>query len=79
MFAAGLDPENTMVKQAVELTNQLIGIPSSLSQHVGGFHSDCRERSCWTGKRTVGNAAMDSRPYFYRRWDKDDIDDPATG
>jgi error-prone DNA polymerase len=66
---AGLDPENPAVKQAVELTNELIGFPRHLSQHVGGFILT-RERLDETVP--VGNAAMEDRTFI--EWDKDDID-----
>jgi error-prone DNA polymerase len=66
---AGLDPENPMVKQAVELTNQLIGFPRHLSQHVGGF---ILTRGRLDETVPVGNAAMEDRTFI--EWDKDDID-----
>ena len=66
---AGFDPENEKIRQAVDLTNELIGFPRHLSQHVGGF--------VLTRKRLdetvpIGNAAMDDRTFI--EWDKDDID-----
>jgi error-prone DNA polymerase len=66
---AGLDPKNLVVRQAVDLAQQLIGFPRHLSQHVGGFVLT-RERLDDTVP--VGNAAMDERTFI--EWDKDDID-----
>ena len=66
---AGLDPENPAIKLAVDLTNELIGFPRHLSQHVGGFILT-RERLDETVP--VGNAAMEERTFI--EWDKDDID-----
>jgi len=66
---AGFDPDNEKIRQAVDLTNELIGFPRHLSQHVGGF--------VLTRKRLdetvpIGNAAMEDRTFI--EWDKDDID-----
>jgi error-prone DNA polymerase len=66
---AGFDPNNEKIRQAVDLTNELIGFPRHLSQHVGGF--------VLTRKRLdetvpIGNAAMEDRTFI--EWDKDDID-----
>jgi error-prone DNA polymerase len=66
---AGFDPANEKIRQAVDLTNELIGFPRHLSQHVGGF--------VLTRKRLdetvpIGNAAMEERTFI--EWDKDDID-----
>ncbi|HEY4920131.1 MAG TPA: error-prone DNA polymerase, partial [Xanthobacteraceae bacterium] len=66
---AGLDPENPAIRQAIALTNELIGFPRHLSQHVGGFVLT-RERLDETVP--IGNAAMDDRTFI--EWDKDDID-----
>src|SRR5262249_2686218 len=60
---------NEKIRQAVDLTNELIGFPRHLSQHVGGF--------VLTRKRLdetvpIGNAAMEDRTFI--EWDKDDID-----
>jgi len=66
---AGLDPENPVIKQAVALTNELIGFPRHLSQHVGGF---ILTRAPLNETVPIGNAAMDNRTFI--EWDKDDID-----
>ncbi len=66
---AGLDPANPAIRQAVELTNELIGFPRHLSQHVGGF---VLTRGPLDELVPIGNAAMDKRTFI--EWDKDDID-----
>ncbi len=65
----GLDPDTPVVRQWLELVQQLIGFPRHLSQHPGGF--------VLTGDRLdatvpVLNAAMPGRTCI--EWDKDDID-----
>jgi len=66
---AGLDPENPVIRQAVELANELIGFPRHLSQHVGGF---VLTRGPLDELVPIGNAAMAERTFI--EWDKDDID-----
>ncbi len=66
---AGLDPNNPAIRQAVELTDELIGFPRHLSQHVGGF---VLTRAPLDETVPIGNAAMDDRTFI--EWDKDDID-----
>jgi error-prone DNA polymerase len=66
---AGLDPNNPVLRQAIELARELIGFPRHLSQHVGGFVLT-RERLDETVP--VLNAAMEDRTNI--EWDKDDID-----
>jgi error-prone DNA polymerase len=66
---AGLDPANPAIRQAVTLTNELIGFPRHLSQHVGGF---VLTRAPLNETVPIGNAAMDERTFI--EWDKDDID-----
>jgi error-prone DNA polymerase len=66
---AGLDPENSTIRQAVELADELIGFPRHLSQHVGGF---VLTRGPLDETVPIGNAAMDDRTFI--EWDKDDID-----
>jgi error-prone DNA polymerase len=65
---AGLDPANPMVRRAILLTQQLIGFPRHLSQHVGGF---VLTRGPLVETVPIGNAAMDERTFI--EWDKDDI------
>jgi error-prone DNA polymerase len=65
---AGLDPDNPMIRRAILLTQQLIGFPRHLSQHVGGF---VLTRGPLIDTVPIGNAAMDERTFI--EWDKDDI------
>ena len=65
---AGLDPANPMIRRAILLTQQLIGFPRHLSQHVGGF---VLTRGPLVETVPIGNAAMDERTFI--EWDKDDI------
>jgi len=67
---AGLDPENPVIRRAVELAIELIGFPRHLSQHVGGFVLT-RDRLDETVP--IGPAAMEDR--YFIEWDKDDIDE----
>jgi error-prone DNA polymerase len=66
---AGLDPDNPVIQETVELANQLIGFPRHLSQHVGGFVLTQRRLDDTV---PIANAAMDDRTFI--EWDKDDID-----
>ncbi len=66
---AGLDPDNPMIRRAIQLTRQLIGFPRHLSQHVGGF---VLTRGPLVETVPIGNAAMAERTFI--EWDKDDID-----
>ena len=66
---AGLDPENPVIRRAVELASELIGFPRHLSQHVGGF---VLTRGPLDELVPIGNAAMAERTFI--EWDKDDID-----
>jgi len=66
---AGLDPRNPLIRQAVDLANQVTGFPRHLSQHVGGF---VLTRGALVETVPVGNAAMEKRTFI--EWDKDDID-----
>jgi error-prone DNA polymerase len=65
----GLDAEAPRLKLALDLTQQLIGFPRHLSQHVGGF---VLTQSPLVETVPVGNAAMPDRTFI--EWDKDDID-----
>jgi error-prone DNA polymerase len=66
---AGFDPASGIVKQVVELTQELVGFPRHLSQHPGGFVIDNRRLSRLV---PVENAAMPHRTVI--QWDKDDLD-----
>jgi error-prone DNA polymerase len=66
---AGLDPTDPLLARCLELTQELIGFPRHLSQHVGGFvltHGPLSEVV------PIGNAAMEDRTVI--EWDKDDLD-----
>ena len=67
---AGLDITDPLLKMTVQLTQELLGFPRHLSQHVGGFvlTEDPLEELV-----PIGNAAMDDRTFI--EWDKDDIDE----
>ena len=66
---AGLDPENAMVRLAVELAAELIEFPRHLSQHVGGYVLTQDRLDTYV---PIGNAAMEDRTFI--EWDKDDVD-----
>ncbi|MBV9563651.1 MAG: PHP domain-containing protein, partial [Bradyrhizobium sp.] len=66
---AGLDPDNAMVRLAVELATELIEFPRHLSQHVGGYVLTQDRLDTYV---PIGNAAMDDRTFI--EWDKDDVD-----
>ena len=66
---AGLDPEEPVIKKTLELTEELVGFPRHLSQHVGGF---VLTKSPLCEVVPIGNAAMDDRTFV--EWDKDDLD-----
>ena len=67
---AGLDISDPHLKRTIELTEELLGFPRHLSQHVGGFvlTEDPLETLV-----PIGNAAMEDRTFI--EWDKDDIDE----
>ncbi len=65
----GLDMSDPHLKRVLALTEQMIGMPRHLSQHVGGFiltHTPLTETV------PIGNGAMADRSFI--EWDKDDID-----
>ena len=66
---AGLDPSDPLLSRVLELTQELIGFPRHLSQHVGGF---VLTRGPLSEVVPIGNAAMDDRTFI--EWDKDDLD-----
>ncbi|HVT55920.1 MAG TPA: error-prone DNA polymerase [Xanthobacteraceae bacterium] len=69
ILQAGLDPENRMIRLAIDLSRQLLGFPRHLSQHVGGF---VLTQSRLDELVPIANAAMEDRTFI--EWDKDDID-----
>ena len=66
---AGFEPDNPVIVRLVALTNELMGAPRHLSQHVGGF---VIARELLERMVPVENAAMADRTVI--QWDKDDLD-----
>jgi len=66
---AGLDPKDPLLSRVLKLTQELIGFPRHLSQHVGGF---VLTRGPLSEVVPIGNAAMEDRTCI--EWDKDDLD-----
>jgi len=69
MQSAGLDANNPMLKLLLALTNELIGFPRYLSQHVGGFVISSGPLSELV---PVENASMPNRTVI--QWDKTDLE-----
>jgi error-prone DNA polymerase len=67
---AGLDLEDPHLRRVLNLTDQMIGMPRHLSQHVGGF---ILTEGPLIDTVPIGNGAMPDRSFI--EWDKDDIDD----
>ncbi|MEQ1670419.1 MAG: error-prone DNA polymerase [Hyphomicrobium sp.] len=65
---AGLDPGDPLLAAVIELSQELMGFPRHLSQHVGGF---ILTRGPLIEVVPVGNAAMADRTFI--EWDKNDI------
>ncbi|HKK85254.1 MAG TPA: error-prone DNA polymerase, partial [Roseovarius sp.] len=65
----GLDPDDRLLRQTLDLVGEIEGFPRHLSQHVGGFIM-----TEWRLDELVPieNAAMEDRTVIC--WDKDDID-----
>ena len=66
----GLDLDDPKLRRVLALTEQMIGMPRHLSQHVGGF---ILTQGPLTETVPIGNGAMEKRSFI--EWDKDDIDD----
>jgi error-prone DNA polymerase len=66
---AGLDITDPQLIRVLKLTEQMIGMPRHLSQHVGGF---ILTQGPLTETVPIGNGAMPERSFI--EWDKDDID-----
>jgi error-prone DNA polymerase len=67
---SGVDPRSKLGRQLLILTNELLGFPRHLSQHVGGMvitQGPLCELS------PIENAAMEDRTVI--QWDKDDLDE----
>jgi error-prone DNA polymerase len=65
----GLDGEDPLLMQVLNLADEIHGFPRHLSQHVGGF---VLTRGPLSETVPIGNAAMEDRTVI--EWDKDDID-----
>ncbi len=66
---AGMDLSDPHLRRVLMLTEQMIGMPRHLSQHVGGF---ILTQGLLTETVPIGNGAMPERTFI--EWDKDDID-----
>jgi len=66
---SGLDVTDPHLKRVLTLTEQMIGMPRHLSQHVGGF---ILTDGPLTETVPIGNGAMPERSFI--EWDKDDIE-----
>src|SRR5258706_7380516 len=65
----GFDLSNRVVRDVIDLTQELVSFPRHLSQHPGGFVIDNRRLSRLV---PVENASMPDRTVI--QWDKDDLD-----
>jgi error-prone DNA polymerase len=65
----GLDVTDPHLRRVLKLTEQMIGMPRHLGQHVGGF---ILTQGALTETVPIGNGAMPERSFI--EWDKDDID-----
>ncbi len=64
-----MDVTDPHLKRVLKLTQQMIGMPRHLSQHVGGF---ILTEGALTETVPIGNGAMPERSFI--EWDKDDIE-----
>jgi error-prone DNA polymerase len=69
MAETGMDLSDPHLRRVLILTEQMIGMPRHLSQHVGGF---ILTEGALTETVPIGNGAMADRSFI--EWDKDDID-----
>jgi error-prone DNA polymerase len=65
----GMDISDPHLRRVLKLTEQMIGMPRHLSQHVGGF---ILTEGPLTETVPIGNGAMPARSFI--EWDKDDIE-----
>jgi error-prone DNA polymerase len=65
----GMDVSDPHLRRVLKLTEQMIGMPRHLSQHVGGF---ILTQGPLVETVPIGNGAMPERSFI--EWDKDDID-----
>ena len=66
----GLDPKSKPIQNTLKLTNELLGFPRHLSQHVGGF---IISETPLTQIVPIRHATMEKRTII--EWDKDDIEE----
>ncbi|EGY01044.1 DNA polymerase III, alpha subunit [Nitrospirillum viridazoti Y2] len=66
---AGLDPDDPLLRQVLDLTGEISKFPRHLSQHVGGFVITPKPLATFC---PIMNAAMEDRQNI--EWDKDDLD-----
>ncbi|GIT92773.1 error-prone DNA polymerase [Jannaschia pagri] len=66
---SGVNLADPHLRRVIALTDQLIGMPRHLGQHVGGF---ILTEQPLTSTVPIGNGAMPDRSFI--EWDKDDID-----
>ncbi|MDA9918429.1 error-prone DNA polymerase [Erythrobacter sp.] len=65
----GMKLDDPHLNRVLKLTEQMIGMPRHLSQHVGGF---ILTEGALTETVPIGNGAMPDRSFI--EWDKDDIE-----
>jgi error-prone DNA polymerase len=65
----GMDAGDPHLKRVLALTEQMVGVPRHLSQHVGGF---ILTQGPLIDTVPIGNGAMPERTFI--EWDKDDIE-----
>jgi error-prone DNA polymerase len=65
----GLDPESSIAKKWIEITEKMMRFPRHMSQHPGGFVISHEKLSRLV---PIENAAMANRSIV--QWDKDDLD-----
>ncbi|MBV7267216.1 error-prone DNA polymerase [Erythrobacter ani] len=65
----GMNISDPHLKRVLKLTEQMIGMPRHLSQHVGGF---ILTEGALSETVPIGNGAMADRSFI--EWDKDDIE-----
>ncbi|VWX51563.1 error-prone DNA polymerase [Novosphingobium sp. 9U] len=66
----GMDATDPTLRRVLKLTEQMIGMPRHLSQHVGGF---ILTKGPLLESVPIGNGAMPDRSFI--EWDKDDINE----
>ncbi|MEP2736680.1 MAG: error-prone DNA polymerase [Erythrobacter sp.] len=65
----GMTLDDPHLRRVLKLTEQMIGMPRHLSQHVGGF---ILTQGALSATVPIGNGAMPDRSFI--EWDKDDIE-----